>query len=63
MNPNSPRLPNLLHESGTHKNRGRETDREPVEKILFCDRCGAPSLEEELYYGICVECASAQRTQ
>ena len=63
MNPNSPRLPDLLHQSGAHKNRRYETGREPVQQILFCDQCGAPSLEEELYYGICVLCTEGQRSQ
>jgi len=63
MNPKSPRLPDLLYKSGAHKNSRHETGREPVERILFCDLCGAPSLEEELYSGICVECARSQRTQ
>ncbi len=63
MNPNSPRLPDLPYRSSAHENRGYEISRKPAEQILFCDECSAPSLEEELYSGICVLCAERQRGQ
>ena len=61
MNHKSPWLPDLLHESGAHEKYCREIFREQVKKILFCEQCGAPSLEEELIHGICSLCAGRQR--
>jgi len=61
MNPNSPQPPDFFHKSRAHENRRQEINRKPMEKILFCEECSAPSLEEELYSGICVLCAGRQR--
>jgi len=60
MKPYSLRAPDFLRESAAHRNEARETGREPAEKTLFCDQCGGPCLEEDVYSGICDECSRRQ---